>query len=148
MTELYLPFFQSIIAAFPNFNKFLQREEPLICSFYDHLPSNAIQELNDGKKSFTKLDISLECQKDDDLFIDWRLIYLFILQSSILVLYKMVTSGQRSFKELQIYRLQQKIRIQVWWCTVRRECISRTQISWIMFINLMSWIKLNNMFGS
>ena len=81
MAELYLPFFRSIIATFPNFNKFLQREEPLICSFYDHLQtfmdklaskfikSNAIQELNDGKKSFSKLDISLEYQKDDDLFI-------------------------------------------------------------------------------
>ena len=34
------------------------------------IKSNVIQELKNAKKSFTKLDISLECQKDDnDLFI-------------------------------------------------------------------------------
>ena len=36
------------------------------------IKANAIQELKNAKKSFTKLDISLESRKyDDDLFIDF-----------------------------------------------------------------------------
>ena len=82
MTGLYLLFFQSSIATFTNFDKFLQREEPLIYSIYDHMQTfmnklaskfikpNVIQELKNAKKSFTKLDILLECQKDNNnLFI-------------------------------------------------------------------------------
>ena len=37
MMELYLLFFQSSIITFTKFNKFLQREEPLIYSIYDHM---------------------------------------------------------------------------------------------------------------
>ena len=82
VTELYLLFFQSNIVTFTNFNKFLQRGELLIYSIYDHMQTfmnklainfikpNVNQELKITKKSFTKLDTSLECQKDDnDLFI-------------------------------------------------------------------------------
>ena len=42
------------------------------------IKSNAIQELNDGKKSFSQLDLSLEYQKDDDLFIGWFIFWLTI----------------------------------------------------------------------
>ena len=131
MTELYLLFFQSNITTFTNFIKFLQREEPFIYSIYDHMQTfmnilaskfikpNVIQESkkNHAKKSFTKLDISLECQKDsNNLFIGFitkqtlkklfdnkiypreadrffdgvRVFYKAALYS---VLYKMVTSG-------------------------------------------------------
>ena len=62
MTELYLLFFQSSIVTFTNFNKFLQREEPLIYSIYDHIQTpmnklaskfikpNVIQDLKNAKK--------------------------------------------------------------------------------------------------
>ena len=82
MTKLYLLFFQSNIVTFTNFGEFLQREEPLIYSIYDHMKtfmnkpackfikSNVFQELKKANKSFIMLDISLECQNDDnDLFI-------------------------------------------------------------------------------
>ena len=87
MTELYLLFFQSSIVTFTNFNKFLQREEPLIYSIYDHMQTfmnklagkfmkpNVIQELKNAKKSFPKLDISLESQK-------MTTIYLLVLQQN------------------------------------------------------------------
>ena len=87
MTELYLLFFQSNIVPFTNFNKFLQREEPLIYSIYDHMQTfmnklagkfmklNVIQELKNAKKSFPKLDISLESQK-------MTTIYLLVLQQN------------------------------------------------------------------
>ena len=82
MTKLHPLFFQSSIVTFTNFNEFLQREEPLIYSIYDHMKtfmnkpaskfikSNVFQQLKKASKSFIMLDISLECQKDDnDLFI-------------------------------------------------------------------------------
>ena len=84
MTALYLLFFQSSNVTFTNFNKFLQREEPSIYSIYNHLQTfvnklaskfikhNVIHELIYDKKTFTKPDILLECQKDDnDLFINF-----------------------------------------------------------------------------
>ena len=37
MMKLYLLFFLSSIITFTKFNKFLQREEPLIYSIYDHM---------------------------------------------------------------------------------------------------------------
>ena len=82
MTKLYILFFQSRIVTFTNFNEFLQREESLVCSIFDHMQtfmkklankfiqSNVFQELKNAKKSFIMLDISLERQNDDnDLFI-------------------------------------------------------------------------------
>ena len=76
MAELYLLFFESSIITFTNFNKFLQREEPLISSVYYHmqtfmnkLASKFIKP--NAKKSFTKLDESLECQKVDNNFISF-----------------------------------------------------------------------------
>ena len=82
MKELYLLLFQSSIVTFTNFNTFLQTEERLIYSIYDHIQTfmnklaskfikpNVIQELKNGKKLFFKLDILLECQRNNNnLFI-------------------------------------------------------------------------------
>ena len=87
MTELYLLFFQSSIATFTNFNKFLQREEPLIYSICVHVQTfmnklastfikpNVIQQLKNAKKNHLLSYILLEWQKDDnDLFTVWSLI--------------------------------------------------------------------------
>ena len=85
MKELYLLLFQSSIVTFPNFNTFLQTEERLIYSIYDHIQTfmnklaskfikpNVIQELKNGKKLFFKLDILLEYQRNNNnLFIGFR----------------------------------------------------------------------------
>ena len=76
MAELYLLFFESSIITFTNFNKFLHREEPLISSVYYHMQTFmntlAIKFIKpNAKKSFTKLDESLECQKVDNNFISF-----------------------------------------------------------------------------
>ena len=54
--ELYLLFFQSSIVTFTNFNKFLQREEPLIYIIYDHMQTF----MNKLASKFIKLNVIQE----------------------------------------------------------------------------------------
>ena len=77
MTELYLMFFQTALPTFTNFNKFLQTEEPLIQCLHDEMQKfmnklaskfvkpEIIRKLKDDKLCFSKLDINLSNQKDD-----------------------------------------------------------------------------------
>lgn len=37
MSEVYLMFYQSVLQLFVNFNKFLQREDPIICVMLDQM---------------------------------------------------------------------------------------------------------------
>ena len=75
--EVYLLFYQASLPCFTNFNKFLQREDPLVYNlhdkqqrFMDKLASRfvkpqVIQKLQSENKSFAELDICHENQKDD-----------------------------------------------------------------------------------
>ena len=77
MTELYFMFFQAGLPTFKNFNKFLQTEEPLIQCLHDEMQKfmnklaskfvkpKIIRKLKDDKLCFSKLDITLPNQKDD-----------------------------------------------------------------------------------
>ena len=82
MTELFIFFFQSALVTFTNFNKFLQREDPLI--YLEHEQMNnfmtklalkfikpeVIRSLKANGKAFSELDISLKNQRaDKDLTI-------------------------------------------------------------------------------
>ena len=78
MSEIYLMFFQSAIALLTNFNRFLQREDPLISlmhtqmeTFLNKLAVKFIrpEKVMEHKVKFGTLkglDISLENQKADD----------------------------------------------------------------------------------
>ena len=77
MTELYLFFFQSSLVTFTNYNKFLQREDPLIYlthsfmnNFMNKLATKfvkpeVIQAFKETEQPFSNLDISLANQKSD-----------------------------------------------------------------------------------
>ena len=77
MTEVYLLFFHAVLPCFNNFNKLLQREEPLIYKLHEaqqrflhklaskFVQPSVIQMHKTAGLSFAKLDISLESQKDD-----------------------------------------------------------------------------------
>ena len=78
MTEVYLYFFQSSLVTFTNFNKFLQREDPLIYlthgfmnNFMNKLASKfvkpeVIQAFKETGQPFSNLDISLANGKSND----------------------------------------------------------------------------------
>ena len=77
MLEIYLLFYQGVLPVFTTFNKYLQREEPLIYLLSEaqerfmnklagrFIKPEVIQEIRNEEKSFAKLDISLQNQKDD-----------------------------------------------------------------------------------
>ena len=77
ITEIYLLFYQASLPCFTNFNKFLQREDPVIYQLYDlqqrfmhklaskFIKPEIIQKQKLENKSFADLDVSLENQKDD-----------------------------------------------------------------------------------
>ena len=81
MSEIYLTFFQSAIALLTNFNRFLQREEPLIYLMHTQMHTQMETFLNKLAVKFIRpekvmehkekfgtlkgLDISLENQKAD-----------------------------------------------------------------------------------
>ena len=77
ITEIYLLFYQASLPCFTNFNKFLQREDPVIYQLYDlqqrfmhklaskFIKPEIIQKQKLENKSFADLDITLENQKDD-----------------------------------------------------------------------------------
>ena len=76
--EVYLMFYQGVLPVFTIFNRYLQREEPLIYQLHDaqerfmnklasrFIKPEIIQENKNQGKSFAKLDISWENQKDDN----------------------------------------------------------------------------------
>ena len=76
MTEIYLDFYQAVLHYFPNFNKLLQREEPLIYKlheaqqrFMSKLASRfmkplSIQNHKENNSSLATLDIEIKNQKD------------------------------------------------------------------------------------
>ena len=75
--EIYLLFYQGVLPVFTTFNKYLQREEPLIYQlseaqerFMNKLAARFIkpevfQETKSEEKPFAKLDISFQNQKED-----------------------------------------------------------------------------------
>ena len=77
MTEIYLLFLQNVTPLFTNFNRFIQKEKPLIYLLQDEMQEFMnklearftkpiiIQDLQQDKKLFSALDISLLKQKDD-----------------------------------------------------------------------------------
>ena len=77
MLEIYLLFYQGVLPVFTTFNKYLQREEPLIYLLSEaqerfmnklaggFIKPEVIQEIRNEEKSFAKLEISLQNQKDD-----------------------------------------------------------------------------------
>ena len=77
MIEIYLYFCQAVLPCFTNFNKLLQREEPLIYKlhkahqrFMSKLASRFIKPLSiqnhkESNSSLATLDIDIENQKDD-----------------------------------------------------------------------------------
>ena len=77
MLEIYLPFYLGVLPVFTTFNKYLQREEPLIYQLSEDqelfmnkltaifIKSKVIQEIKNEEKSFPKFDISLQNQKDN-----------------------------------------------------------------------------------
>ena len=77
MLEIYLLLYQEVLPIFTTFNKYLQREEPLIYQlaeaeerFMNKLDGGlinpeVIQEMKNEEKSLAKLDISLQNPKDN-----------------------------------------------------------------------------------
>ena len=77
MTEVYLLFLQSVTTLFTNFNRFFQKEEPLVYLLHEEMQKfmnklasrfvkpEVIQQLNEGKKSFLALNVSRENTRDD-----------------------------------------------------------------------------------
>ena len=77
MLEIYLPFYLGVLPVFTAFNKYLQREEPLIYQLSEDqelfmnkltaifIKPKVIQEIKNEEKSFAKFDISLQNQKDN-----------------------------------------------------------------------------------
>ena len=77
MLEIYLPFYLGVLPVFTTFNKYLQREEPLIYQLSEDqelfknkltaifIKPKVIQEIKNEEKSFAKFDISLQNQKDN-----------------------------------------------------------------------------------
>ena len=77
MLEIYLFLYQGVLPIFTTFNKYLQKEEPLIYQLSEaqerfmnksaarFIKPEVIQEIKDEEKFFVKLDISLQNQKDD-----------------------------------------------------------------------------------
>ncbi len=77
IAEVYLLFYQATLPCFTNFNKLLQREDPLVYQLYDaqqrfmhklaskFIKPAIIQEHKSKKLSFAKMDISTENQRDD-----------------------------------------------------------------------------------
>ena len=77
MLEIYLLFYQGVLPVFTTFNKYLQREEPLIYQLSEakecfmnkltarFIKPEVIQKIRNEKKSLAKLDISLQNQKDN-----------------------------------------------------------------------------------
>ena len=75
--EIYLLFYQGVLPDLTTFNKYLQREEPLIYQLFEaqerlmntlaarFIKTEVIQKIKNEEKSFAKLDISLQNQKDD-----------------------------------------------------------------------------------
>ena len=80
MLEIYLLFHQGVLPVFTTFNKYLQREEPLIYQLSEaqehfmnklaarFIKPEVIQDIRSEEKSFAKLDISLQNQKDHIAF--------------------------------------------------------------------------------
>ena len=70
-------FYQGVLPDLTTFNKYLQREEPLIYQLFEaqerlmntlaarFIKTEVIQKIKNEEKSFAKLDISLQNQKDD-----------------------------------------------------------------------------------
>ena len=77
MLEIYLLFYQEVLPIFTTFNKYLQREEPLIYQLAEteerfmnkleggFINPEIIQEMKNEEKFLAKLDISLQNPKDD-----------------------------------------------------------------------------------
>ena len=77
MTKVYLLFLQSVTPLFTNFNRFLQKEERLVYLLHEEMQKfmnklasrfvkpEAIQQINEEKKSFSALNVSRENQRDD-----------------------------------------------------------------------------------
>ena len=77
LIEVYLLFYQASLPCFTNFNKFLQREDPVVYHLHEKqqcfmhklasrfIKPQVIQKLQSENKSFADLDICSEDQKDD-----------------------------------------------------------------------------------
>ena len=78
MTKVCLLFLQSVTPLFTNFNRFLQKEEPLVYLLHEEMQKftnklasrfvkpEFIQQINEKKKkSFSALNVSRENQRDD-----------------------------------------------------------------------------------
>ena len=76
MTEVYLLFWQSVALLFTNFNRFFQKEEPLVYLLHEEMQKimnklasqfvkpEVIQQINEEKKSFLALNVSRENQRE------------------------------------------------------------------------------------
>ena len=77
IAEVYLLFYQATLPCFTKFNKFLQREDPLVYQLHDaqqrfmyklaskFIKPAVIQEHKSKKLSFAELDVCVENQRDD-----------------------------------------------------------------------------------
>jgi hypothetical protein len=77
IAEVYLLFYQATLPCFTTFNKFLQREDPLVYQLHDaqqrfmyklaskFIKPAVIQEHKSKKLSFAELDVCVENQRDD-----------------------------------------------------------------------------------
>lgn len=77
MADVYLLFYQATFPCFTNFNKFLQREDPLVYHLHDaqqrfmhklaskFIKPAVIQGHKSKNLSFAELDTSIENQRDD-----------------------------------------------------------------------------------